>query len=305
MPMKKSPNKGIYYALATALISGVSIFLNKYAVDAVKPPLYFTAIKNLSVGFLIAAGILSTGKWKELKTLKKKELLYLLSVGVIGGSIPFYLYFTGLSQIPAINGALIHKTLVFWVAIMALPFLKERMPKAQILGVFLLFAGNVTIGGFKGFQFSKGELLVVSATILWAGENILAKKVLSFVPSDIVTLFRMGLGSLILVMASLLAIPNTVSKTLTLEPTQILWVLITAVLLLGYVLSWYKALALAPATTVASVLVSSTLVTNVLSAVFVTHTWNIALTAKELLMLVGVAIIVLAEKRRNLQIAVN
>ncbi|MFA6981503.1 MAG: DMT family transporter [Patescibacteria group bacterium] len=303
--MKKSPNKGIYYALATALISGVSIFLNKYAVDAVKPPLYFTAIKNLSVGFLIAAGILSTGKWKELKTLKKKELLYLLSVGVIGGSIPFYLYFTGLSQIPAINGALIHKTLVFWVAIMALPFLKERMPKAQILGVFLLFAGNVTIGGFKGFQFSKGELLVVSATILWAGENILAKKVLSFVPSDIVTLFRMGLGSLILVMASLLAIPNTVSKTLTLEPTQILWVLITAVLLLGYVLSWYKALALAPATTVASVLVSSTLVTNVLSAVFVTHTWNIALTAKELLMLVGVAIIVLAEKRRNLQIAVN
>lgn len=298
-------NKGIYYALATALISGVSIFLNKYAVAEVKPPLYFTSIKNLSVGILIAVGILLTGRLKGLGALKKKEMFYLLSIGIVGGSIPFYLYFTGLSQIPAINGALIHKTMIFWVAIMALPFLKEKVTKTQMLAVFLLFAGNITIGGFKGFQFSRGEMFVMAATVLWAVENILAKRILSSVSSEIVTLFRMGLGSLILIVASSLTVPGTVSKTLALEPTQILWISLTAVLLLGYVATWYKALSLAPVTVVTSVLVSSTLVTNILSAVFVTHTWDVALTIKAISMLIGVTILIVTEKKRSVQTVLN
>src|SRR3972149_7170706 len=212
--------KGIYISLATAVISGVSIFVNKFAVDAVKPALYFTSVKNVAVALLIVTIVLATGEWKKIAKLSKKELGYLLLIGIIGGSLPFYLYFTGLSQTPAVNAAIIHKTLVFWVMLMAIPFLKEKVSKWQLLGVFMLFAGNVFVGGFKGFKFSQSELMLLVATVLWAVENIIAKKVLTTVSPNIVTAFRMGLGSVVLMSATIITVPQVLQKSLALSSEQ-------------------------------------------------------------------------------------
>ena len=282
--------KGIYISLATAVISGVSIFVNKFAVDAVKPALYFTSVKNVAVALLIVTIVLATGEWKKIAKLSKKELGYLLLIGIIGGSLPFYLYFTGLSQTPAVNAAIIHKTLVFWVMLMAIPFLKEKVSKWQILGVLMLFAGNVFVGGFKGFKFSQGELMLLVATVLWAVENILAKKVLATVSPNIVTAFRMGLGSVVLMSATIITVPQVLQKSLALSNEQFLYMGLTVLFLLAYTTTWYRALKHAPAVVVTSVLVSSTLVTNVLSAVFVTHSWNVTLTVQALLIVAGLFI---------------
>ena len=282
--------KGIYISLATAVISGVSIFVNKFAVDAVKPALYFTSVKNVAVALLIVTIVLATGEWKKIAKLSKKELGYLLLIGIIGGSLPFYLYFTGLSQTPAVNAAIIHKTLVFWAMLMAIPFLKEKVSKWQILGVLMLFAGNVFVGGFKGFKFSQGELMLLVATVLWAVENILAKKVLATVSPNIVTAFRMGLGSIVLMSATIITVPQVLQKSLALSNEQFLYMGLTVLFLLAYTTTWYRALKHAPAVVVTSVLVSSTLVTNVLSAVFVTHSWNVTLTVQALLIVAGLFI---------------
>jgi drug/metabolite transporter (DMT)-like permease len=284
MPNK---TKGIYFSLLTAVISGFSIFINKFAVDAIKPALYFTSIKNFSVALLVFALILVTKEWKKLAKLSRRELVYLVLIGIIGGSLPFYLFFIGLSQTSAINAALIHKTLVFWVAIMAIPFLKEKISKGQILAVILLFAGNIFVGGFQGFKFSQGELMILAATILWAVENIFAKKVLSSVEPNIVTAFRMGLGSLILMTATFVSVPQVLHKSLMLSGSQIFWILLTVLSLLAYTTTWFRALKYASAITVTSVLVSSTLVTNILSAVFISHSWNWVLTIQAVLIFSG------------------
>jgi len=144
--------KGIYLAILTAFISGFSNFVNKIAVASIKPPLVFTAEKNAFVGLLIIGVLIATWKWKKLKELKRREIMYLFLIGVIGGSLPFYLFFTGLSQIPAITGAIIHKSLFIWVAILAIPFLKEKISKLQILAVLLIFAANFIIGGLVPFK---------------------------------------------------------------------------------------------------------------------------------------------------------
>jgi len=230
-------SKGIYLAIITAFISGVSNFVNKIAVSTIKPPLVFTAEKNAIVGILIIAVLIVTWKWKKIFSLSKKQILYLVLIGIIGGSLPFYLFFTGLSMIPAINGALIHKTLVLWVAILAIPFLKEKISKLQILAVLLLFSSNFIIGGFTSLQLSRGEFYVLIATILWAVENILAKKILPRVDPDIVVAARMGLGSLILLGASAIVAPIALVKSLTLMPSQWLLMLVTAALLFGYVIT--------------------------------------------------------------------
>ena len=86
--------KGIYLALVTASVSGVSIFINKFAVGAISPPLVFTAVKNTGVAFLVISLLLFSRKYKLLGSISKKDALYLLLIGVVGGAIPFYLFFT-------------------------------------------------------------------------------------------------------------------------------------------------------------------------------------------------------------------
>jgi drug/metabolite transporter (DMT)-like permease len=254
------------FAILAAFISGVSVFINKFAVSAFDQPLVFTTVKNTCVGFLIFGLLLTSRKWRQINKLKPREVFYLILIGVIGGSIPFYLFFTGLSTIPAINGAIIQKTLVIWVAILAGRFLKEGLSKRQIFIILMLFGANYLTGGFRGFTFTIGEGLVLLATCLWAAETVLAKKVLPSVDPDILTFARMGFGALILV-------------------------LFTAGLLLMYVTFWYRALKYAPATTVTAVLVASTLVTNVLTAIFVTHTLDIGVMVQSVLIALGVLVI--------------
>lgn len=292
-----SNTKGIYFALTTAFISGVSIFVNKFAVDSIQPPLVFITAKNVGVGLLIIGIIIATRKWKLIKKLNKREILYLVLIGTIGGSIPFYLYFTGLSQIPAINAAIIHKTLIFWVAILAIPLLKEKLTRTQIVAVLLLFISNFFVGGFKGFQFSHGELLILIATIFWAVENILAKKILPTIDPDLIAAARMGFGSIILLVASILNAPSGLANITMLSSIQLFWMVLTIVTLLGYVMSWYRALKYAPAITVTSVLVAGTLVTNILSAIFITHTWTITMAIQSGLILIGVVLFYISAKK--------
>jgi drug/metabolite transporter (DMT)-like permease len=290
--MSTNLKKGVVLALLTAFISGVANFTNKYAVGAITPPLVFTTLKNVGVGLLIVSLLLMNRKWELIKKLNRKELLYLIAIGIVGGSIPFYLYFTGLTMVPAINAAIIHKTFVIWVAILALPFLKERLTRLQILAIILVFLGNLAFGGFNGFIYSRGELLILLATLLWAVENILAKKALSTLDSDVVAAARMGIGSFILLSASLVTEPTALSKTLELDPTQSFWMIVAIVTLMGYVVTWYRALKYAPASLVATVLVSATLVTNILSAVFVTHNLNAQFVFQFVLMTVGILVFI-------------
>jgi drug/metabolite transporter (DMT)-like permease len=303
--MLSTTRKGIYLAFFAAFISGVSIFVNKFAVTAITPPLFFTATKNLSVGLIVIGIVVLTAKWKQLKKLSKRDLTYLTLIGIIGGSIPFYLFFTGLAQVSAINAALIQKTLVIWVALLAVPFLKEKLTKIQSLAVFLLFGSNLLVGGFSGFKFSTGEFMILAATLFWAVETIMVKKVLPNVDPVIVTAFRMGLGSLILMVATFITVPGAFTKELMLTNSQVFWLVLTVVALLGYVLSWYRALKHAPAITVSAILVASTLVTNVLSAIFLTHTWNGLLTLQAVVMLGGVALFWVEAKKEKTVVQFN
>lgn len=291
--------RGVMLALVTAVISGVAVFVNKYAVGAITPPLVFTATKNSIVGLVIVSLLLMTRKVGLLKKLKKDEIIKLVAIAVVGGAIPFYLFFTGLSQISAINGALIHKSLVLWVALLAIPLLKERLSLWQVAAVGLLFSSNLVVGGFSGFVFSQGELMVLVATMLWAVENVIAKKVLATVDPDIVTGARMGLGSVILLVAAQVKYPGALLQVTAMNSMQWVWMVLTVVTLLGYTMSWYRALRVAPATLVTSVLVLATLVTNMLSAIFVTHAWTGGMLVQALMILVGVGMFVALGRKKE------
>ncbi len=193
----KSP--GIQLALLTALISGVAVFANSFAVKAFKDPFVFTTLKNVLVA-LALTGLFSAGLLRhQLTALTRRQWLQLGLIGLVGGSAPFLLFFKGISQMPTpVMAAFIHKTLFIWVALLALPLLKEKLNKLQWLALAVLLLGTYSLGGPKVWQWGTGEWLVLAATWLWAAETILAKKMLGTLPVQVVAWGRMALGSVFL-----------------------------------------------------------------------------------------------------------
>ena len=194
--------KGIYFSLATAVISGFSVFFNgTFVTKIIKDPFVLTSIRNILVAVFLTALLLGISKWVKLRNLKPKQWGILVIIGLIGGSIPFLLFFKGLSisQAAAINGAFIHKTLFLWVAVLAMVFLKEKLSFWQIGALGAILAGTYLAGGPKNWIFGDGEKLVLLAVLFWAIEFIIAKKVLKNLPSLVVAWGRMFFGSLFLI----------------------------------------------------------------------------------------------------------
>lgn len=283
-------------ALTTALISGTNTFFAKVGIKAMNDPIAFTTLKNVIVAALLVGLIIALKKHKEIVGLSRKTWLKLFAIGIVGGCLPFAMFFIGLSKTNAVNAAFIHKTLFIWVALLAIPLLKEKVTSIQWGGILAIFGANLIIGGFKGFSYDVGELLIVGATLLWAAENIIAKVTLKDVSVLTVASARMVIGSVGL--AAIVALSGGFSGAFTaISAAAWGWTLLTSVLLLGYVLTWYSALKLAPATYVATLLVPATLVTNILSAIFVTHSFNAQLFGGTVLFVIGTAIFVgFAEK---------
>ena len=88
-----------------------------------------------------------------------------------------------------------------------------------------------------------------------------------------------------------------------LDATQWGVMMLSGVLLFGYVFAWYSALAKAPATYVAALLVPATLVTNLFSMVFVTHTITGMQIASAGLTAIGVGLLVVYGKRSSESLA--
>jgi len=289
-----SINKGLLFALITAVISGFAIFYSKISLAKIDP-LVLTTSRNFYVGIIFLMFFLFSKRLYEIKKLNKKEFILLLLIGIIGGALPFYLFFTGLSQIPAITGNLIHKTLFIWVGILAVIFLREKLKPIHILSYVLIFFANFYFA-FASVKFSLGigEIMIFSATILWATENIIAKKVLKNISSELVALFRMGVGGLLLV--SITFLTGKGSSFLVLDINMLIIILVGGSILFFYNFFWYKALKYAPASIATLILTFSVVIGNVLNGSFAGFKITRTDVYSSLLILFAIGIIILSYK---------
>jgi len=250
----RSRRAGLVLALATALISGFSVAINAGAVRQFGDPVLFTTLKNgvaavLLIG-LAAATVPRLGE--TVRRLPPRAALGLVAIGVVGGGIPFVLFFTGLANASAPAAAVIHKTLFVWVALLAVVLLRERLGLLQLAAIGVLAGSQLLIQPPTGVRWSGGETLIAAATGLWAIEVVVAKRVLREVPAPIAAAARMGIG--LAVLLGVLAAGGGLAGLTTLTLAQWAWVAITGVMLAGYVGTWYAALRRAPATAVTAVL---------------------------------------------------
>jgi drug/metabolite transporter (DMT)-like permease len=281
--------KGLRLVLGTALISGVSIFINKFGVQGIDSSL-FTGAKNIVVAILLFSLILLAKDFQKIKKLARKDYAKLFLVGLVGGSIPFLLFFRGLQLTGASQGSFIQKTMFVWAGILALIFLKEKLSKGVAIGAIFLLAGNFLLLKLNHFVFASGDLLILAATLLWSVETIISKQALKTMDCKVVALGRMFFGSLIIL--AFLAATNKLSLITTISSSQIIWILITSAFLLGYTITWYSGLKELKVTAATSILLIGSVITTTLELAFS----KLVLTAQQsigiILLILGVASVI-------------
>lgn len=259
-------NKGYFLVFSTAVISGLAIFINKFSVSVINPYI-FTWLKNLTVAIFLTTLLLAFNDWQTLKKLTRWQWLLLVIIGLVGGCLPFLLFFKGLSLTSAAKGAFLHKTMFVYVALLAILFLKEKIDKRFLFGgLILLFASFLLLKKLPS-EVNQGDFLVFLATLLWAIENTISKYVLiskglqgrtlawarMFFGSFFIFLFLLGTGQL-----SLLSELNF---------QQIAWTGLTSIILFGYVMTWYSGLKYIPVSQATVILLLGSPITTLLSLI--------------------------------------
>jgi drug/metabolite transporter (DMT)-like permease len=292
----RSVRWGVILAVATALISGLSIYVNAFAVKQLPDPAVYTTLKNGVAAVLLIGFAAMTVERRAIRSMPARSWGWLAIIGIVGGSLPFVLFFTGLAQASAPSAAFIQKTLFIWVAILAVPMLGERLGLAQLGALAVLLGGQLLIVSPAGVRWGSGETMIAAATLLWALETIIARRVLRTVPAAVVGAGRLGIGLVVLV--GYLAATGRLAGLAALTAEQLRWVVLTGVLLFGYVGTWFAALKRAPASLVTAILVLGAPVTAALQGIQSGSIPAIPALTGQLLVLVAGAALVIPSLRR-------
>lgn len=275
----------------TAIISGFSIFINAFGVKGFDSSV-FTFSKNIVVAILLITTVLALGQWSSLRELTARQWRKLALIGLIGGSIPFLLFFKGLQMTTGTTGAFLHKTLFVFVALFALFTIKEKLSKGWTFAAGLLIAGAFLMIR-PDLAFSSGHLLILGAVVFWAAENVLAKHTVKDMSGTIVALGRMGFGSLFIL--AFLLVTGKGGIVLAMSGAQWGWIMVTSAFLFGYVLSYYNGLMHIEVSTAAAILTLGLPITTALQYLFLGASVTPLTAAGMLLIVCGAATLVIVE----------
>ena len=109
----------------------MAVFLNSYGVKAFGDASTYTTAKNVVAALVLVllVGAISARRRGTVLTRpsRPRQWAGLAVVGVFGGAVAFLLFFEGLARASSTDAAFLHKTLLVWVALLALPLLGERL----------------------------------------------------------------------------------------------------------------------------------------------------------------------------------
>ncbi len=258
---------GLALVLATVLVSGVSNFVNFKAVQGTDVDAWIAVRNGVVALLLVPLAVLVRGAGRV--RLGWGDWSRLALIGLVGGAVPFLLYFHGFQMAAAEGGAatasLGYRSLFLMAAVLGFLFLREHVSRRFLLAAVLLFAGNVLLLSLTGPVWTDGTAFVLLATALWAGEYTLSKRALKSLPSGTVALGRMGFGAGFLL--AFLALSGQVGSIAAFAPVDWMNLALSALLLFAFVTTWYAGLRTVDLSVASSLLVLAFPVTWLLGVV--------------------------------------
>ena len=132
-----------YYALLSAFFAALTAILAKLGVKGISGNLA-TAIRTVVILFIAWGIIAFSGEIKEIKTLSKNNMIFLVLSGIATG-LSWIFYFKALETGPVSKVAPIDKLSVAIAIGLSFIFLKEPMDAKVILGGLLIVSGTLVL----------------------------------------------------------------------------------------------------------------------------------------------------------------
>lgn len=288
---KRTLGTGIALLLVTVVISGVSNFVNFRAVAGTNVDAWITMRNAFVVVLLIPLALLVRPETR--RPIARAEWGQLVAIGLVGGAIPFLLYFHGFqlaaSQGGAASASLGYRSLFLVATVLGVLVLRERVPRRFLLAAGLLMVGNVLLVAFTGSIWTDGTAYVLVATLLWACEYTVSKRLLRTLPASTVGLGRMGFGA-----GFLLAYLGASGQLFSIGGFSGMdWMALgfSALLLFAFVATWYAGLRSVDLSVAATLLVLAFPITWVLGVLASRNAFTIEQAAGAGTIAFGVAVL--------------
>jgi drug/metabolite transporter (DMT)-like permease len=204
---------------------------------------------------------------RHFRGLSSRQWIMLALIGVVGGSVPFLMFFWGLKLGGAAVSSFIYRSLFIFAGIAGYLILKERPEPKDLAAGFIVLAGNALLVSGEA-AFGLGQALVLGATALWAVEYSISRKVMADVHPQAVMAARMLFGS-VLLFAFLAASGSLGSIAAAASSPELLaWLAVASLLLSCFLFGWYGALRNLPVMKAAVVFSLGGIVTAALDLMF-------------------------------------
>jgi drug/metabolite transporter (DMT)-like permease len=265
MKQAQSPDPRIGYAFAglNAIISGIAIYVNSLGVKLFADATLYTTLKNLVVGLaLLLPFAFFASRRAEWKRLTGRQWSLLLLLAVIGGSVPYVLFFSGLKLGTPVTSSLLNHAQFLLVAFLAVLFLRERPGIIVWLALLTLLVGTIWGMSITSLRWGTGDTLVAASTVLFAAGVVLAKYLLHDLSTVTVMTAKMSIGSLFLVIY--VAATGRMGMIAHLSYAQWTFVVVTGLILLAFTVTAFLALRYASATVATAIPAAAPLITTAL-----------------------------------------
>ncbi len=142
--VNRGSTKKIYFALITAFLWGINVFLFKIALMDVSPLVLSTMRAFFATIFIWTYNFIVFGK-NINRELKKVNILNVALAGINGDFISIYLFFSAIAIGPLYIVIPLSSTSPFFSAFFSMKHLKEKLSLVRILGIVSVVAGTIIV----------------------------------------------------------------------------------------------------------------------------------------------------------------
>lgn len=145
------------------LLGAAGISLSAILVRLSTAPSLIMALYRMSFTAILLAPVVLMRNWEELRRLQKRDVLLCLVSGT-SLALHFAAYFEALRFTSITSAVVLVDTEVFFVALVSVLVLRQKLPKQAWISIFLTFAGSVVIAmadTAAGSDVLRGDLIAL------------------------------------------------------------------------------------------------------------------------------------------------